>query len=136
LIKANPYNIEAPMKPNWDEIEASKFEGELGQLIYAARLLGQDESFGIYGGRASHPDFGGGNASVKITVKNLLGDEEQILYVDHGQQPPGAIEAGGFSPLRCEPLAGLARLEGLTTSQLENELAGCRTLAAASQFIF
>jgi rhamnose utilization protein RhaD (predicted bifunctional aldolase and dehydrogenase)/NAD(P)-dependent dehydrogenase (short-subunit alcohol dehydrogenase family) len=131
LIKANPYNIEAPMKPNWDEIEASKFEGELGQLIYAARLLGQDESFGIYGGRASHPDFGGGNASVKITVKNLLGDEEQILYVDHGQQPPGAIEAGGFSPLRCEPLAGLARLEGLTTSQLENELACCRTLAAA-----
>ncbi|MCL4505836.1 MAG: SDR family oxidoreductase [Chloroflexi bacterium] len=110
------------MKQTWDESEAGKTEGALGQLVYATRLLGRAGSFG---------QSRGGNASVKLWGKNLLGEEEEILYVDNGSLLPGAIEPGGFTPLRCKPLAGLVRLETLSTAQLDNELACSRTQATA-----
>jgi rhamnose utilization protein RhaD (predicted bifunctional aldolase and dehydrogenase)/NAD(P)-dependent dehydrogenase (short-subunit alcohol dehydrogenase family) len=110
------------MKNKWDDVEAATHEGELGPLIYTTRLLGQEENFGHYVG---------GNASVKQTVKNLLGEEEEILFINHGQQPPGTIKANGFTPLRNKPLASLSKLEALPAALLENQLACSRTLASA-----
>jgi rhamnose utilization protein RhaD (predicted bifunctional aldolase and dehydrogenase)/NAD(P)-dependent dehydrogenase (short-subunit alcohol dehydrogenase family) len=111
------------MIPYWDESDAGKFEGELGSLIYTTHLLGQDEGNGLYTG---------GSASVKMVAKNLSGEDEVILYVDNGLQPPAEIDARGFTALRSQSLAGLVRLESLATDQLENELACSRTLASAA----
>ena len=110
------------MKDNWDAVNASEFDGKLGQLVYATRLLGREETLGLYGG---------GNASVKLTVKNLLDEDEEILYIDNGQQPPGTIDESGFTAVRFKPLSSLIKLEALTAAQLENELACSRTLATA-----
>ncbi len=110
------------MKQNWDAAKASEWEGELGQLAYATRLLGREESVGLYGG---------GNASLKLTMKNLLGEEYECLCINHGLQPPQTIDIHGFTPLRGKPLASLVRLDALTAAQLTNELACNRTLADA-----
>ncbi len=110
------------MNNQWDDAEAEKFTSVPGQLVYAARLLGQQEAFGI---------TGSGSASAKLVMKNLLGDDEEILYIDHGQQPAGQIMASGFTPARCKYLASLALLETISGVQLANELACSRILAAA-----
>jgi rhamnose utilization protein RhaD (predicted bifunctional aldolase and dehydrogenase)/NAD(P)-dependent dehydrogenase (short-subunit alcohol dehydrogenase family) len=108
------------MKLNWDEGEASQYEGEIGQLTYACRLLEREESFGVYGG---------GYASMKTTTRNLLGEAEEVTYVVHGRQLPGAGQAAGLTALRCKPLTGLVSIENLTQAQLANELACSRTNA-------
>lgn len=109
------------MKNKWVEIEASTHDGELGSLIYVTRLLGREEALGVYGG---------GNTSIKRTIKNLSGDAEETLYINHGQQPACMIQADGFTPLRCKPLASLIRLESLDSARLENEIACNRTMVA------
>jgi rhamnose utilization protein RhaD (predicted bifunctional aldolase and dehydrogenase)/NAD(P)-dependent dehydrogenase (short-subunit alcohol dehydrogenase family) len=112
------------MAKNWNESEAGEFAGELGQLIYTAHLLGQDEGFGVYGG---------GSASVKTVVKNLFGEDEVILSVDSGRQRPIDINADGFTELRCQYLAGLIRPEvNRLIVRVENELACSRTDASAA----
>lgn len=134
------------MKNLWNEVESTAGEGELEPLIYLTRLIGQDEALGVYGG---------GTASVKLTAKNLLGEEEEILFVNHGgsgalnstdaHYPPGVLyapgvlypplphqlQAGDFTPLHCKPLARLVDLETLSPALLENELTCQRTRAAA-----
>ena len=40
--------------------------------VHTSRLLGQNKSLVLHGG---------GNTSVKITEKNIIGKEEEILYV-------------------------------------------------------
>ena len=51
---------------------------------------------------------GGGNTSVKVTEKNLLGEEEALLYVKGSGWDLETIEAAGFSPVRLEHLLKLA----------------------------
>ena len=58
------------MKNLWNDAEAAQFKGELGLRVYSSRLLGRDKSLVLHGG---------GNTSVKIRSRNLVGDEEDIL---------------------------------------------------------
>src|SRR6516165_11256190 len=99
------------MENHWDRAEAGSQAGELQQLIYAARLLGREESLNLYGS---------GNASVKLVQPDLLGVDEQILYIDNGLQAPGALEPSGFTPVRRTYLARLAQLQSLPDDKLTN----------------
>jgi rhamnose utilization protein RhaD (predicted bifunctional aldolase and dehydrogenase) len=56
----------------WNDQEAANFSGDLNQRVYTSRLLGKDKSLVMHGG---------GNTSVKISQKNIFGQEEDILYV-------------------------------------------------------
>ena len=60
------------MKSLWDEKEASEYRDDLGLRVYTSRLLGRDPSLVLHGG---------GNTSVKITEQNILGEDQQLLYV-------------------------------------------------------
>lgn len=106
----------------WDDAVAAKHTSDLDQLVYAVRLLGAQESFGF---------AAGGSASTKLVQQNVLGDDEEVLYINHGQEPPPHITTSGFTPVRSKALASLTRLEALTDRQLANELACNRTQAAA-----
>ncbi len=101
------------MKSLWREEEAAKFEGDLGQRVYSSRLLGRDKSLVLHGG---------GNTSVKTFEKNLLGEEEEILYVKGSGWDLEKIEAEGFSPVRTAHLKKLANLDALTDPAMVNEL--------------
>jgi rhamnose utilization protein RhaD (predicted bifunctional aldolase and dehydrogenase) len=55
------------MQSLWQDSEAGQYRGDLAQRVYTSRLLGRDKTLVLHGG---------GNTSVKIREKNLVGDEE------------------------------------------------------------
>ena len=101
------------MKNLWNDREAAEYQGDLAQRVYTSRLLGRDPSLVLHGG---------GNTSVKIREKNLLGEEEDILYVKGSGWDLATIEAAGFAPVRMRHLLGLAKLPSLSDPQMVNEL--------------
>ena len=60
------------MKNLWSDKEAANYTDSLALRVYTSRLLGQNPSLVLHGG---------GNTSVKITEKNLVNHDEEILYV-------------------------------------------------------
>ncbi len=110
------------MQSQWNDQEAAHFAGDLAQRVYTSRLLGRDKSLVLHGG---------GNTSVKIRECNLVGDEEEILYVKGSGWDLEFIEEAGFSAVRMAHLLRLAQLESLTDPQMVNELVTHMTHAAA-----
>jgi rhamnose utilization protein RhaD (predicted bifunctional aldolase and dehydrogenase) len=74
---------------------------------------------------------GGGNTSVKIRETNILGEEEEILYVKGSGWDLEFIEAAGFAPVRLQHLVRLAELPELSDPQMVNELITHLTHASA-----
>ncbi len=101
------------MKSLWTDAEAATFPGDLGQRVYTSRLLGRDKSLVLHGG---------GNTSVKIREKDLLGREREILYVKGSGWDLEKIEEAGFSPVKLDHLVDLAGLEALPDPQMVNEM--------------
>lgn len=97
----------------WNDAEAAQYQGDLRQRVYTSRLLGRDKTLVLHGG---------GNTSVKIAVRNLVGDEETILYVKGSGWDLEHIEEAGFAPVRMRHLLKLAELPSLTDPQMVNEL--------------
>ncbi len=110
------------MKSRWNDEEAARYEGDLGLRVYTSRLLGQEKSLVLHGG---------GNTSVKIRERNLLGEEEDILYVKGSGWDLETIAEAGFSPVRMQHLIDLSRLPTLSDPQMVNELRTHMTNAAA-----
>ena len=93
------------MKNRWSESDAAKYADNALQLrVYSSRLLGGEEDLVLHGG---------GNTSVKITEKNLFGDDEDILYVKGSGWDLGDIEAEGFAPVRLKILQHMASFDQL-----------------------
>ena len=101
------------MKSLWNDQDAAKYKTDLAVRVYTSRLLGHDPSLVLHGG---------GNTSVKISQKNLVGETEEILYVKGSGWDLATIEEGGFSGVRMPHLLKLAQLRSLSDSQMVNEL--------------
>jgi rhamnose utilization protein RhaD (predicted bifunctional aldolase and dehydrogenase)/NAD(P)-dependent dehydrogenase (short-subunit alcohol dehydrogenase family) len=110
------------MKSLWNDEEASLYPGELGQRVYSSRLLGREPALVLHGG---------GNTSVKLNEKNLLGEEEVLLYVKGSGADLEHIEASGFAPVRLNPLLKLAKLPALSDPEMVNALRTHMTRADA-----
>ncbi len=110
------------MKSLWNDDEASLYQGEIGQRVYSSRLLGREPALVLHGG---------GNTSVKVREKNLFGDDEMLLYVKGSGADLEHIEAGGFAPVRLDPLLKLAELPALSDPEMVNALRTQMTRADA-----
>jgi len=110
------------MKSLWDDREAKQYQSDLGLRVYTSQLLGRDPSLVLHGG---------GNTSVKILEKNLVGEEEEILYVKGSGWDLETIAEAGFAPVRMAHLLKLAKLQVLSDSQMVNELKTQMTKASA-----
>ncbi len=110
------------MKSLWNDREAAAYKSDLGLRVYTSRLLGHDPSLVLHGG---------GNTSVKIIEKNLVGEEEEILYVKGSGWDLETIAEAGFAPVRMAHLLKLAKLSVLSDSQMVNELKTQMTRANA-----
>ena len=102
------------MKSLWNDDEAASYRGSLGPRVYSSRLLGRDKSLVLHGG---------GNTSVKLREKNVLGDDEDVLYVKGSGWDLETIEAAGFTPVTLDYARRLAALPALSDSQMVGELA-------------
>ncbi|MCP4410432.1 MAG: bifunctional aldolase/short-chain dehydrogenase [Gammaproteobacteria bacterium] len=110
------------MKNLWNDTEAKVFTDDLSLRVYSSRLLGRDPELVLHGG---------GNTSVKIYETNLLGEQEDILYVKGSGWDLATIEAPGFTPVRMAHLLKLAQMDQLSDIQMVNELKTHMTDAAA-----
>ena len=112
------------MQSRWNDDEAARWAeaGVLGLRVYTSRLLGGDASLVLHGG---------GNTSIKLRERNVLGEEEDILYVKGSGWDLATIEAPGFSPVRMPRLLGLSKLDALSDTQMATELRSNMTNAAA-----
>jgi len=110
------------MKSLWNDVEAARFQGDLALRVYSSRLLGRESSLVLHGG---------GNTSVKIVERNLVGEEETVLYVKGSGSDLARIDASGFAPVRMAHLLALARLGSLSDPDMVNELRTHMTRASA-----
>jgi len=110
------------MQNRWTDKEAKNYKTDLELRVFSSRLLGRDASLVLHGG---------GNTSVKITEKNILGLDEEILYVKGSGWDLVSIDAPGFAPVRLKHLCALAELDQLSDPQMVNELKTNMTLASA-----
>lgn len=110
------------MRSLWSDVEAAQFQGDLAQRVYTSRLLGREPALVLHGG---------GNTSVKLVERNVVGDEETILYVKGSGGDLARIEEDGFSPVRMAHLLALAKLPALSDPQMVNELRTHMTRASA-----
>ncbi|MFC1684005.1 bifunctional aldolase/short-chain dehydrogenase [Pseudomonadota bacterium] len=110
------------MQNRWNDQEATRHTSDLALRVYTSRLLGQDSSLVLHGG---------GNTSVKVRETNIVGEEEDILYVKGSGWDLETIEEAGFAPVRMDHLLKLAKLDSLPDPQMVNELKTHMTLASA-----
>ena len=97
------------MKSRWNNREAARHRSPLDLRVYTSRLLGADPDLAMHGG---------GNTSVKITEKNLFGEEEDLLYVKGSGWDLATIESAGYAPVRMETLLKMAALDELSDSEM------------------
>ena len=101
------------MQNLWNDKFSSKLKSDLDLRVYSSNLLGQEPSLVLHGG---------GNTSVKINEKNILGKNEEIIYIKGSGWDLVSIKKEGFSPVRLDYVAKLAELSSLSDPQMVNEL--------------
>jgi rhamnose utilization protein RhaD (predicted bifunctional aldolase and dehydrogenase)/NAD(P)-dependent dehydrogenase (short-subunit alcohol dehydrogenase family) len=92
----------------------------LAALIHASRLIGSDPGLVLHGG---------GNTSAKVTVTDVFGEAEDILYVKGSGIHMTDIGPEGFSVLRLDPLRRLREIPDLPDDALQNHLSCQRVVA-------
>ena len=101
------------IKNLWSNKEAEKCKDDLALRVYTSHLLGKNPTLVLHGG---------GNTSVKITETNIVGEQEEILYVKGSGWDLASIEKAGFSPIRMAHMVKLGKLESLSDPEMVNEL--------------
>ena len=84
---------------------------DLALRIYTTQLLGNDPTVVLHGG---------GNTSVKSSIKTLLGKVEKVIYVKGSGKDMGDIEEDGFPALEMENLLKMRVLKKLDDFQMVN----------------
>lgn len=110
------------MHSAWNDSEAAACGDDLELRVYTSRLLGREPSLVLHGG---------GNTSVKAKVRNIVGDEEDILYIKGSGWDLATIGAAGFAPARLNILQRLAALTALSDSDMMRELKAACTNPSA-----
>lgn len=112
------------MKSNWSDRDARKAvrdyakQGvgtDLALRVYTTRLLGNDPRLVLHGG---------GNTSVKTTVKDTAGDTVDVLCVKGSGWDMGDIEPRGLPAVRLDAIRKLRTLESLADEDMVNAQRG------------
>src|SRR6187402_853073 len=98
------------MQSSWSDAEAqalveryrSRCNADVALRVYSSRLIGRDASLVLHGG---------GNTSVKTTVKDDLGRDTEVLCVKGSGWDLADLEPEGLPAVRLEPLKALRHLE-------------------------
>ena len=87
----------------------SGLDRDLALRLYTTRLLGRDPKLVLRGG---------GNTSLKIRARDLLGAEVEVLHVKASGADMAAIEPAGLPAVRLAPLRQLRALDAITDEDL------------------
>lgn len=108
------------MESAYIEVDAKEFiknypdiAEELVLRIYTSRLIGTNPNLVLHGG---------GNTSIKLKQKNILKEDEEILFVKGSGVDLSDIEPEGFVALDLAFLRKLSRMEKIKDEEMENQL--------------
>jgi len=110
------------MKNLWSDREARAFvrryakdgvNRDVALRVYTTRLLGGDPRLVLHGG---------GNSSVKTAVRDLTGEDVEVLCVKGSGWDMGDIEPPGLPAVRLQQLHELEPLDGLSDEDMVNAL--------------
>ena len=108
------------MKNLWSEKQAKSYikryakdgiNQDLALRVYTSQLLGQNPELVLHGG---------GNTSVKTSIKDLSGDEVEVLCVKGSGWDMGDIEPAGLPAVRLHPLLAMKKLQSLSDENMVN----------------
>jgi rhamnose utilization protein RhaD (predicted bifunctional aldolase and dehydrogenase)/NAD(P)-dependent dehydrogenase (short-subunit alcohol dehydrogenase family) len=106
------------MKSGWVDREAALFvedgaksgiDRDLALRVYTTRLLGRDPKLVLHGG---------GNTSLKTRLRDLFGDEAEVLHIKASGGDMATIEAAGLPAVRLAPLRRLRALDAIADEDL------------------
>ena len=106
------------MKNNWSEKIAKKyikkykklgFTADLALRVYTTRLLGRNKELVLHGG---------GNTSVKTTIKDIDGKKYKVLCVKGSGWDMADIEPPGLPAVKLEPLLSLKNKKYLSDEDM------------------
>lgn len=106
------------MKNNWSKNSANKyikkykklgFSKDLALRVYTTRLLGRDNELVLHGG---------GNTSVKTTIKDIDGKKYNVLCVKGSGWDMADIEPAGLPAVKLEPLLALKKKKYLSDEDM------------------
>jgi rhamnose utilization protein RhaD (predicted bifunctional aldolase and dehydrogenase)/NAD(P)-dependent dehydrogenase (short-subunit alcohol dehydrogenase family) len=92
-----------------DRYAAGGIGADLALRVYTTQLLGRDPKLVLHGG---------GNTSVKTRVRDLMGDEAEVLCVKGSGWDMATIEPPGLPAVRLAPLRRLRALEALSDEEM------------------
>jgi len=108
------------MESTYSEVEAEKFVEHypdvtraLALRAYTSRLMGADPNLVLHGG---------GNTSVKVRQKNILGEEQEVLFIKGSGVDLVDIEPDNFVALDLAFLKKLRTLESLEDEEMERQM--------------
>ncbi|MBW2178889.1 MAG: bifunctional aldolase/short-chain dehydrogenase [Deltaproteobacteria bacterium] len=87
--------------------------GALALRIYTSRLIGANSDLVLHGG---------GNTSVKLMSKNILGEKKDVIFVKGSGMDLSTIGPDGFVGLNMEPLRRLRNVKDLADEVMQNQL--------------
>ena len=108
------------MESLWSDSDAqamvAKYGGDgvgedLALRVYSSRLLGGDPRLVLHGG---------GNTSVKTTMRDIAGDALEVLCVKGSGWDLGDIEPPGLPAVRLHPIRTLSALDALSDEDMVN----------------
>jgi rhamnose utilization protein RhaD (predicted bifunctional aldolase and dehydrogenase)/NAD(P)-dependent dehydrogenase (short-subunit alcohol dehydrogenase family) len=94
----------------------------LALRIYTARLIGSETTLVL---------DGGGNTSVKLRLPNVLGDEQEALFIKGSGANLATIGAEGFTGVDLAYFRRFRELEALSEEEMEDQLLAHRLRADA-----
>ena len=108
------------MKNNWSKNFANKyikkykelgFSKDLSLRVYTTRLLGRNNELVLHGG---------GNTSVKTTIKDIDGKKYNVLCVKGSGWDMADIEPAGLPAVKLEPLLAMKKKKYLSDEDMVN----------------
>ena len=101
--------VERDAKAAVDRYGKAGIAADLALRIYSTQLLGRERKLVLHGG---------GNTSLKTTMRDLAGEDVAVLRVKGSGWDMGAIEPAGFPAVRLEPLRSLRAREKLSDDEM------------------
>ena len=99
----------------WDKAKAAGLSG-LDELVYRSNLIGADRRV---------CNWGGGNTSAKMTVRDFRGREIEVMFVKGSGSDLATARASSFTGLRMEDIRPLFEREDMTDEEMVAYLAHC-----------
>ena len=101
--------VDSDAKAALDHWAKAGVSADLALRVYSTRLLGREPKLVLHGG---------GNTSVKTRIKDLLGEEAEVLCVKGSGWDMASIEPAGMPAVRLEPLRKLRARDAMPDEEM------------------